>query len=154
MLECWSLAAKSTRGERVGLDVAKLTRAAVEAREMEEGRWRGRPAAAKMTCLFAATLGHSGGVAAGRVSGGLGVALPCASAKCSGLFSKVFGDCSWAGCKLSPRDRAIIRELNQTALAQNFLETGGIGRYESCEKSGVLHLVHITYTSPSPLCYL
>ena len=35
-----------------------------------------------MTSLLTATLGSSGGVAAGLMdSGGLGVALPCASAK-------------------------------------------------------------------------
>ena len=41
-----------------------------------------------MTSLLAVTLGHSSGVAVGRLeSGGLGVALPCTSAKRS-LFLK------------------------------------------------------------------
>ena len=55
-------------------------------RERKEGRWRKHPTTGKMTSLLPATLGHSGGVAAGRMeSGGLGVALPCASAKRSRL---------------------------------------------------------------------
>ena len=49
------------------------------------------PAAGKMTSLLAATLGSSSGVAAGlTVSGGLGVALPCASAKRSQLLPENF----------------------------------------------------------------
>ena len=48
-----------------------------------------------MTFLLAATLGHSGGVAAGRLeSGGLGVALPYASANRSRLLPEDFDDCS------------------------------------------------------------
>ena len=63
-----------------------------------------------MMSLLAATLGPSG-VAAGRMnSGGLSVALPCASAKRSRLLPEVFGDCSFVGCKLSPRMRTIIGE--------------------------------------------
>ena len=42
-------------------------------------------------------------------SGGLAVALPCASAESSRLLPEVQDDCSYAGCKLTPRDRAIIR---------------------------------------------
>ena len=46
-----------------------------------------------MTSLQAATLGHSGGVVAGlSVSGGPGVALPCASAKRFRLLPEVFDD--------------------------------------------------------------
>ena len=45
-------------------------------------------------------------------SGGLGVALPCASAKRSRLFTEVFDDCSCAG-----RDGAIIRELKEIVFA-------------------------------------
>ena len=109
------LEAKYRRRERMVLDVVKLTRAVVEA--------------------VAATLGPSGGVAAGRMSsGGLGVGLPCASAKPSRLFPEVFDDCSNVGCKLSPRDRAIIKEMNESVFALNLLETGGIGCSESCEK--------------------
>ena len=67
------------------LDVAKLTRAAVEAVGKERRLAAGRgPAAGKMTSLKAATLGPSGGV----------VALPCASAKRSRLFPEVFDGCS------------------------------------------------------------
>ena len=81
-----------------------------------------------------ATLDHSGSVAASLMeSGGHGVALPCASANCSVLLPEVFDDCSYVGCKLSPRDRLIIRELSETAFAlNNFLETCGVGRSESC----------------------
>ena len=53
----------------------------------------------KTTCggsrrrLLAATLGPSDGVAAGLVeSGGLGVALPCVSAKRSRVFPEVFDE--------------------------------------------------------------
>ena len=47
-----------------------------------------------MTSLLAATRGPSGGVAAGLMySGGLGVALPCASAKRSRLPPEMFDDC-------------------------------------------------------------
>ena len=50
--------------------------------ERKEGQWRRCPATNKMTTFLAATLGPSGGVATGLVvSGGLGVALPCLSAK-------------------------------------------------------------------------
>ena len=67
-------------------------------------------------------------------SGGLDVALPCASAKRSRLFPEVFDDCSSVGLRLSPRDRAIIREVNETVFALNMLETGCIGLSESCEE--------------------
>ena len=65
----------------------------------KEGRWREASRhRQKMTSLLAATLGPSGGVAAGLVgSGGLGVALPCASAKRSRLLPEVFDDCSCVG---------------------------------------------------------
>ena len=36
----------------------------------------------------------------------------------------------------SPRDRALIRELNETVLALTFLESGSVARAESCEKVG------------------
>ena len=81
-----------------------------------------------MTSLLPATLGHSrGGVAAGRMeSRGLGVALPCASATRSRLLPEVFDHCSCAGCRVSLRDRAVIREMNECAVALNFLETEGV----------------------------
>ena len=101
------------------------------------------PAAGKMTSLLASTLGSSGGVAAGLMdSGGLGVALPCASAKRSRCLPEGFDDCSRGGRRLSPLDRAIIREMNESAFALNVMETGGIGLSESCWKVEVLHLLH------------
>ena len=93
------------------------------------------------------------GVAAGLMdSGGLGVALPCASAKRSRLFPKVFDDCSCVGRGLSSHNRAIIRELNETVFAINFLETGVIGCSGSFEKVGVLHLVHRPVITSTSLC--
>ena len=91
-----------------------------------------------MTSLLAATLGHSGGVVAG-VAWNLEVLVWCCCARLptrSRLLHEVFGDCSYVRCRLSPRDRAIIRELNENIFALSFLETGGIGRSESCEKVG------------------
>ena len=53
------------------------------------------------------SLGRNPGVVAGRMnSGGLGVALPCASAERSHLLPQVFGDWSYAGCMLSSHVRA------------------------------------------------
>ena len=49
-------------------------------------------------------------------------------------FLRFLHNCSCVGRKLSSRVRALIRELNETVFALNFLETGGIGRSESCEK--------------------
>ena len=96
-----------------------------------------RPAAGKMTSPLAATLGSSGGVAAGlKVSGGLGAALPCASGKRSRLLPEVFNDCSCGSQALSSRGKATIREMNESAFALNFLETGGVGRSESSEMVG------------------
>ena len=87
--------------------------------------------------LLTATLGPPGGVAAGRIdSGGLGVALPCASAKRSRVRPEFFDDCSSVSRRVSLRDRAIIREVNETAFALNFLETGGTVDSESCEIVG------------------
>ena len=55
-----------------------------------------------VTSLQAAALGSSGGVLAGfSVSGSLGVALPCASAKRSRLFPEVFDECLSVGRGLS-----------------------------------------------------
>ena len=64
------------------------------------------------------------------------MALPCASAKPSRLLPEVFDDCSLFGRMLSPRDWAIIRELNESVFAFEFLETGCIGHSESTEKVG------------------
>ena len=92
-------------------------------RRWNEGRWRGAPATSTMT-------------SAAQVpsSGGLGVELPCTLAKRSRLLPDVFDDSSYVGRRLSPRDRAIIREVNETVFTLNFLKTAGIGCSESCEK--------------------
>ena len=95
------------------------------------------PVTGTMTSLQAATLGPSGGVVAGLfVSGGLGVTLPCASAKRSRLLPEVFDDCSSVSRRRSLRDGAIIREVSETAIALNFLEASGTNCSESCEKVG------------------
>ena len=74
-----------------------------------------------MTSSQAATLGYFGGIAAGlMVSGGLGVALPSASAKRSRFLPEVFDDCSHVGRRLSLRDSAIIREMNESVFARNW----------------------------------
>ena len=81
----------------------------------------GRSATSEMTSLQAATLVPSGGVVAGfSVSGGLGVALPCATARRSRLLPEVFDDCSSVRRWLSTRERAIVGEVNETAFALNF----------------------------------
>ena len=86
--------------------------------------------------LLAATQGPSSGVAAGlMVSGGLGLALPSAFSKRSRIFPEVFDDCSYVGrilCSIGPSSR----EVNEGVFALNFLESGGIGRSESCEQGG------------------
>ena len=67
--------------------------------------------------------GPSGGVVAGLTgSGGLGVGLPCASARRSRLFPEVVDDCSSVCRGLPPRERAIGRKVNATALGLNVLE--------------------------------
>ena len=68
------------------------------------------------------------------VPGGLGVALPCASAKRSRHLPEVFDDYSYVCRRLSLRERAIIKEVKETVFALNFLETGSVGC--SCEKVG------------------
>ena len=91
-----------------------------------------------MICLQASALRSFAAVAAALVDSGGGVALPCAYAKRSRLLllPEVFDNCSSFGCRLSPRDRPIIRELNETVFAVHFLETGGTGYSESCERWG------------------
>ena len=107
--------------------MGKLTRAAVEA--VGAAAERG-PAASKMTSLVAATLGTTRDVAAGLLhSGGLGVGLPCASAKRSRLLLEMFDDCSLVCRKLSLRQWAIIREMNESVFALNFSDTGGTGHF-------------------------
>ena len=85
-----------------------------------------QPLTKKVSC------GRNGSHSLGRL--GCDVTLLGASAKRSRQLLDVFVDCSCAGFKLSPRDRAIIREMTETFFALNFLETGGLGRSESCEK--------------------
>ena len=71
------------------------------------------------------------------------MALPCSSAKRSRLFPEAFDDCSLVGRKLSPRDGAIITELNESAFALNFLETGEVLVILShVKKWEVHHTVH------------
>ena len=60
------------------------------------------------------------------------MALPRASARRSWLFPECVR--RLLVCWLQARDRAIIREVNDNVFALNFLETGGIGYSESCEK--------------------
>ena len=67
------------------------------------------------------------------VSGSLGVALPCASAKRSRLVLDVVDDCSHVGRRFCRRDGAIIREMNDSFFTLNFLENGGIGLNITCE---------------------
>ena len=62
------------------------------------------------------------------------MALPCAYAKRSRLLPKVVDDCSSVRRRIPLRERAIIREMNESVVALHFLETGGIGLSESCEK--------------------
>ena len=58
---------------------------------------------------------------------------------------------------LSPRERATIREVNETAFALNFLETGGTVGSESREKVGYSMLstdLHFLYFVVSTLQFL
>ena len=118
------LEAKYRRPERMVLDVVKLTRAVVEAAGKE------RKPGSSRHWQKEVSLGRNAGSLRRRCGG----SLPCASAKLSRLFPEVFDDCSNVGCKLSPRDRAIIKEMNESVFASYLLETGGIGCSESCEK--------------------
>ena len=107
------------------------------------------PAAGNMTSLVAAALGTSGHLTAGLLhSGGLGVALPCASAKRSRLLLENVDDCTCGGRRLSLRDWKIIREVNESVFAWNFLETGGIGHSESCGKV-VYSILSSDWASPA-----
>ena len=60
------------------------------------------------------------------------MALPCASAKRPRLHPDFLMTAHGCGRRLSPRDRAIIKEMNESVFAMNFLTTGGYS--ESCEK--------------------
>ena len=65
------------------------------------------------------------------VSGGLGVALPCAPAKSSRLLPEAIDECSAVSRRLSPGEKA-IREMNGLVLCSG----SGIVGIESCEKWG------------------
>ena len=86
------------------------------------------------------------------VSGGLGVALPCASSRRSRLLLEVLDVCSYVCRRRSPRERAIIREVNETVFALNFLETGVTVGSESCEQ--VEHSILSTDLASPALCRL
>ena len=104
---------KSMLQKLMVLDVAELTRAAVEAVGKERRRAAGAcPAAGKLTSLLAATLGPSGGVAACLMeSGGLGVALPCASTRRSRILPDFFDGCSCVGRR---------EMMNESVFSQSF----------------------------------
>ena len=103
-----------------------------------------------MTSPLAATPGTPGGVA---------VCLP----NVLGSFLIFFvDDFSCVRRRLSPRYRAIIMELNESVFALNFLETGGLGLSEPCEKveystlstdlaSPALHRLHSVISDFRPL---
>ena len=63
------------------------------------------------------------------------MALLCASAKRSRLLLEVvFDACQSVRRRLSPRKKAISRQMSETVFALNFLETGGTVDSESFEK--------------------
>ena len=111
-------------------------------------------ATGEMMSQLAATLGPSSSVEALPCadSGEFGVALPCASAKRLRVLPEVFDDCSSASRRLSLLRTAIIREVNETVFALNFLETGGIVGSESHVKKLFTPYCRLTCTSSSPSC--
>ena len=133
-----ALEAMSRLERRMVLDVVKLTRAAVEVAGKGRRPVGGCPATSNMTSLLAAALRHSSRVAAGRLgSGGLGVSLLCGSAKRSRLLPEVCDDFSCAGCKLSPRDRAITSEMHETVLLGIYWRLAALVVLGHVKKSGV-----------------
>ena len=103
-----------------------------------------------MPSLLAAALGPSGGAAAGlSVSGGFGVALPCASATRSRFLPEVFDDCSALCRRISLRERAIIRDMSETVFAVSFLETGGTVGCELREKKVCFSILSTDMASPA-----
>ena len=101
---------------------------------MLDGRWRGRPATGKMMSLLAQSWVLP--AALRRVARILEVLVWRCRARLSNGLGSFLKRVMTARMLVagSPRGRAIIRDLNVFAL--NFLETGGIGRSESCEKVG------------------
>ena len=82
--------------ERLVLDLLKVTKDAITA--LVKARWAGSSRHRHDHSLQAVTLAPSGGVVAGlSISEGLGVALPCASAKRSCLLPEVLNDRSSVG---------------------------------------------------------
>ena len=147
-----SPSAKS-RLQRLVLELIKLTWAMAEAVEKER-----RPVAeaSRHTGKMTSSCRNAGSLL--RRCGGSHVLvcrcrarlpLPRASAKRSLLPPKVLDDCSYVGRKLSPHDRAIIREVNESVFALNFLDTGCRGLSESCEKVGY-SILSTDLASPAP----
>ena len=64
------------------------------------------------------------------------MALPCASAKRSRLLPEVYDDCSSVTRRLSPCERAIIREVNKTLLLLSTSGRRAVVGSESCERAG------------------
>ena len=98
-------------------------------RERKEGWWRERPATGNMTSLLAATQGSSGGVAA--VSWILDVLVW----RCRARLPIVLG--SFLKCFMTTRmlvAGSVLVMGRSSGGALNFLETGGTGCFESCEK--------------------
>ena len=96
-------------------------------------------------------------------TGGTAVALSRAAARRARLLPEVFDDCSCVGRKRSPQVRAIIRELNETILAANFLKSGGVACAGPCPEvaysilrvdpgSTTLHRLHFAISGIHPSC--
>ena len=131
------------------LDVAKLTEAAVVAVGKE-----GRPAAAAWFRR------RQNDVSAGRNAGSLRCGV---AARFRGAAVRVCHDVlgSFLNFKMTPRMLGDRREVNETVFALNFMETGGVGRSESCEKveysilstdlaSPALHRLHFVISDFRP----
>ena len=101
------------------LDVANVTRAAVETVGKE--RWL-----AKWHLCWPQRWVHPTSLR--RVSRILEVLVW----RCHARVPYVLGSC--LKFLMTPRDRALIKEMNESGFALNYLETGGISLPESCEK--------------------
>ena len=99
------------------LDMVKLTWAAAAGEYVVNWSVAGPSRHWRNDFIAGRNAGSLGSAAGLMDSGGLGGTLPCASAKRSRIPPEVFDDRSRAGCKLSPRERAIITEVNETAFA-------------------------------------
>ena len=108
-----------------------------------EGRWREALTIGKMTSLQAATL------------------VPCRFLevlvwRCRARLPKVlvsflnvFDDCSSVRRGLSPREKAIFREVIETVFSLNFLETGCTLDSESCAKKVGYSILSTDLASPA-----